>query len=302
MSDGGEGMLDAFGGANQSSVVTGPLGHPVEVRWRLQPDGLAVIESAAVCGLALAGGPSGNDPMAATTAGVGELLVEAVGQGANKVVIGLGGSATTDGGAAARAVIDGAGVQFGATCSLEICCDVTTRFTAAAKIFGPQKGATPAQVELLTVRLERLRAELLEATGRDLDLEAGTGAAGGLGGGLALCGGVLRSGFDAIAEARGLLGALTNADLAVTGEGRLDASSLAGKVVSGVVGLAGGCGTFVLVVAGRVDPGIDLGPGVHVIDLSARFGERTSFDQTTWCIQQVVTEFLSGATPLGGLS
>lgn len=291
MSDGGEGMLEAFGGANRTNVVTGPLGVPVSAQWRLEPNGLAVIETAQACGLELAGGATGNDPIAATTRGVGELLIEAVRAGATRIIAGLGGSATTDGGGGARSALEAAGVRFGEACVLEICCDVSTPFTKAAEVFGPQKGATSNQIVELTERLEGIRRLAMQA-GRDLDTEPGTGAAGGLAGGLALAGGVLQSGFETIARARGLDRMIGGGDLVVTGEGKLDASSLTGKVVGGVVGLARRAGARVVIIAGRVEPGLDLGERVQVIDLSATFGVDRSMGETVECIERAMTDAL----------
>ena len=131
----------------------GPLGDPVSAPWRLR-NGTAVIEMALASGLALVGGPDDNDPIAATTHGTGELIAAALDAGAKRIIVGMGGSATTDGGlGAVRAVwVPGRlrGVQ------LVAACDVRTAFVDAARVFAPQKGATPAQVALLTRRLERL--------------------------------------------------------------------------------------------------------------------------------------------------
>ena len=153
MADGGEGLLDVLGGPDRSTVVTGPLGDPVEAGWRLDR-GTAVIEMARVAGLELAGGADGNHPLDATTAGVGELILSAVASGARRVVVGLGGSAPTAGGLGA---IDAMGSQARYRgVEILVACDVRTRFTDAAEVFGPQKGATDAHVRLLNGRLERL--------------------------------------------------------------------------------------------------------------------------------------------------
>jgi glycerate kinase len=153
MADGGEGTLEALGGPNRTTSVTGPLGGSVEAAWRL--DGrLAVIEMARASGLELVGGPDGNDPVAASTAGTGELIVAALDSGANRVIVGVGGSATTDGGLAALRALHPLGRLKGI--DLTVACDVRTAFVDAADVFAPQKGATPAQVKLLRRRLERL--------------------------------------------------------------------------------------------------------------------------------------------------
>ena len=154
MSDGGEGSIDALGGPNRTMTVTGPLGDLVEAPWRFAHD-RAVIEMAAASGLTLAGGGEGNDAMAASTYGTGELIAMAVESGARRVLVGVGGSATTDGGLGAlRALFPPARYR---AIELVVATDVRTKFVDAAAVFAPQKGATPSQVELLRRRLERLR-------------------------------------------------------------------------------------------------------------------------------------------------
>src|SRR6202011_2178639 len=147
----------------------------------------AVIEMARASGLLLAGGPDGNDPMNATTRGTGELIAAAPAAGARRIIVGLGGSATTDGGHGALDVLRDRlrGVE------LVVACDVTTRFADAAAEFCPQKGASPAQVALLQRRLERLADDYRTTTGVDVSELAGAGAAGGLAGGLATLGATL---------------------------------------------------------------------------------------------------------------
>src|SRR5579884_906032 len=152
LADGGEGTLDALGGGNRRTRVTGPLGAPVEAAWRLEADGVALLEAAQACGLSLAGGPGRNDPVHATSRGVGELVAAAVAADARRVVVAVGGVATTDGGAGALEAL----APLPLPVPLEVACDVETRFLEAAEVFGPQKGATPEQVRLLRERLERL--------------------------------------------------------------------------------------------------------------------------------------------------
>ena len=240
LSDGGEGLLDVLGGANRSAIVTGPLGRPVEAAWRIERR-TAVIEMARASGLALAGGADGNDPLGATTAGTGELIARAVDQGARRIIVGLGGSATTDGGlGAVEALPSPARLR---TVELEVACDVRTRFVDAAVVFAPQKGASPAQVELLRARLEQLVVRYRDEFGVDVSELDGAGAAGGLAGGLAALGGRLVSGFELVAEHVDLEERACTADVVVTGEGHLDAQSLDGKVVGGVCRLAARDGT-----------------------------------------------------------
>ncbi len=250
MADGGEGTLDALGGPNRTSPVTGPLGAPVEAAWRLA-DGVAVVEAARCAGLVLAGGAAGNRPLDATTRGVGELIAEAVARGARRVLVTVGGVATTDGG---RGALDAVGT-LPPDVDLQVACDVSTRFVDAAAVFGPQKGATPDDVAVLTARLRALREEYRRATGRDVGDLPGGGAAGGLAGGLAALGGRLVAGVDLVADALGIDAALGRADLALTGEGRLDAQSFEGKVVGGVLARAERAGTPCRAVVGVADPG-----------------------------------------------
>ena len=214
LADGGEGTLDALGGANKATVVTGPLGDPVEAAWRLDGQ-TAVIEMAQASGLEVVGGPEGNDAVAASTYGTGELIAAAVERGAREVIVGVGGSATTDGGLGALRALEPAPRLRGV--ELRVACDVRLRFVDAAEVFGPQKGASPAQVELLRRRLERLAQIYLEERGVDVtDLE-GAGAAGGLAGGLASLGARLEPGFDLVADTVDLDERLEGCDLVVTG-------------------------------------------------------------------------------------
>ncbi len=288
MADGGEGTLEVVGGANRTTTVTGPLGDPVEAPWRLHRH-TAVIEMARASGLALVGGAENNDPLGATTYGTGELVEAALDRGARRVLVGVGGSATTDGGLGAlRALYP---TQRLRGVELAVACDVRTRFTDAAEVFGPQKGATPAQVELLRRRLERLRQVYAETYGVDVgDLE-GSGAAGGLAGGLACVGAELCNGFELLAEEVDLYGRIEQADLVVTGEGALDATSLQGKVVGGVAEMAAAAGVPVLIVVGRVD-GSGVPVGGELISLSERFGADAAMADTVALIAQAVTDFL----------
>ena len=294
LSDGGEGVLEAFGGANRRSTVTGPLGTPVEAGWRLAGD-LAVVESAEACGLLVAGGAEGNDPVGATTRGVGELLVQARRAGASRVLLGVGGSATTDGGAGALAVLTAAGLG---AAGVEICCDVETRFPDAARVYGPQKGADPATVVQLTARLAALREDYRQRYGVDVAEVVGSGAAGGLAGGLAAVGARLVPGFDRVVAEVGLAAQVAVADLVVTGEGRLDATSLAGKVVGGVVALARAAGKPVLVVVGVADAdaraALVSGGGVEVRSLVEEVGARRALQDTSAALTEVVRAHLAG--------
>ena len=294
MSDGGEGLLDVFGGPNRSTVVTGPLGRVVDAAWRL--DGhTAIIESAQACGIERAGGRELNDPVAATTAGVGELLTAALDGGARHVIVGLGGSASTDGGLGALRAGPRPGRMKGI--DLVIACDVETSFTDAATVFGPQKGATPKQVELLERRLVTLLSGYQQDYGVDLSGVEGAGAAGGLAGGLVVLGGRIVRGVDAVADQVELDDRLEEVDLVVTGEGFLDGASFAGKVVGGIVERAEWAHKPVLVVVGDADAdGLAAAAACalppQVISLTALHGEDPARAYTTQLIRDEVSRYL----------
>ena len=288
VADGGEGILDALGGVVRHSWVTGPMGAPVEAEWRMLGT-TAVLEMARASGLVLAGGAEGNDPMRATTAGTGELIAAAVAAGARKVVVGVGGSATTDGGLAAVTALQPIARLRGI--ELVVACDVTTRFVQAAEVFAPQKGATSAQVALLTRRLERLAQVYLEDYGVDVTELAGSGAAGGLAGGLAAIGATLVPGFELVADHIGLPDRVAKADLVITGEGFLDEQSFEGKAVGGVLELAAEAEVDAMVIAGQVFAGERTG-AVSAVSLVEQFGEERAFGDTLACIQEAVDQAL----------
>ncbi len=264
LADGGEGTLDALlasrGGSHRQATVTGPLGDPVVAEWGVLTGGTAVVEMATASGLALM--ITDVDPLRASTRGTGELIAAAIRSGAREVIVGVGGSATTDGGLAALEVL---GWTLGRT-KVSVACDVSTRFLDAAKVFAPQKGASEAQVALLARRLARLAEEYERRTGVDVREIPGGGAAGGLAGGLAAIGAQLEPGFDVVAGAVGLEDAFEDVELVVTGEGRLDAASFEGKVVGGVLEWAGDAGVpHCVVIAGQAtrEARDELGVRVH---------------------------------------
>jgi glycerate kinase len=224
--DGGEGTLDALGGERHREVVADPLGRPVEAEWALLPGGPGVVEAAQASGLGLVAEEE-RDAWAASSRGTGELIVAAARAGAQRVLVAVGGTATTDGGAGALAALDEAGVEV----ELTVLCDVRTPWEDASRVFGPQKGANPEAV----ARLERRLADLADRAPRDPRGVPLTGAGGGLSGGLwAFKGAQLVPGAAYVLDAIGLDAALTGADLCVTGEGRLDEQTLQGKVVAEV--------------------------------------------------------------------
>ncbi len=280
VADGGEGTLEALGGANKTSMVTGPLGDPVQAEWRMQRT-TAIIEMARASGLALVGGRDHNDAMAASTVGTGELIDQALDLGAKKIIVCLGGSATTDGGLGAIRAIHAPQRLRGV--DLLVACDVTTRFADAGVVFGPQKGATPAQVRMLTGRLDRVAQIYRSEFGVDVSAIEGGGAAGGLAGGLAALGGRLVPGFDLVADELDLHDRVVAADLVITGEGFLDAQSFEGKVVGRVQQLAVGLGKPVGAVVGDADPSVV--ERIPVAVMATLFGLERALAEPLWCVE-----------------
>jgi glycerate kinase len=227
LADGGEGTMDvllkAFGGERRSATVADPLGRPVQAEFGLLADGhTAIVESAQASGLHHVGEEE-RDAWAATSRGTGELIAAATEAGAHTVIVTVGGSATTDGGTGALEALEEAGVDP----DIEVLCDVRTPFEDAARVFGPQKGADPDTVERLTRRLHQLAHD----APRDPRGNSMTGAAGGLAGSLwAHRGARLVSGIGYVLDAVGFDERARESRLVVTGEGRLDAQSLDGKV------------------------------------------------------------------------
>lgn len=291
MADGGDGLLDVLGGANRTTIVTGPLGDPVAAEWRLAKD-TAVIEMARASGLALVGGAAANDPMNATTTGTGELIDHALDAGARRIIVGLGGSATTDGGfGAIRAITAVARLK---RVELLVACDVTTTFTDAARRFGAQKGATAAQIEMLTRRLERLVQMFAEDFDADVASVAGGGAAGGLGGALAALGGTLVPGFELVADELDLYDHIADADLVITGEGTLDDTSFDGKVVGGVSALAADADRPTLAVVGA-DERHAIGDlaGLTVVSVTDTVGADLAFAEPKAAVETTAARWLS---------
>lgn len=291
MADGGEGTLDVLGGPNRTTLVTGPLGQPVEAAWRLHR-GVAVIEMARASGLTLAGGPTKNDPLNASTQGVGELIDTALNAGANKIIVCLGGSATTDGGLGALKAI-GTPARLLAVEFL-VACDVDTLFTDAAKVFAPQKGATPAQVGMLTGRLEQLAQRYERDYGVNIARIPGSGAAGGLAGGLAALGAKLIPGFDIVAEENGFDEAVKEHDIVITGEGLLDDTSFDGKVVGSVLDYAQDAKTRTIAIVGDIDEAMDssLQAEIEAVSITEMFGADMALQQVLRCVEDATTEVL----------
>ncbi len=258
-SDGGPGFVDVLAsrlGERRAETVCGPLADDVRAEWVLDAaTRTAYLECAQACGLALLGGPpTPETALAAHSRGVGQLVAAALDAGATQIVVGLGGSACTDGG---RGLLDELGGfevarQRLADVELVAACDVEYPLVGpwgAARVFGPQKGADRDTVAALEDRLSGWAAELDAAAGRPVSAESGAGAAGGLGAALLALGGRVQSGASIIAEHTGLADDLAAADLVITGEGKFDEQSLRGKVVGT---LARTSQVPVVVLAGQV--------------------------------------------------
>jgi glycerate kinase len=290
MADGGEGTAEALiaatGGRWTEAEVTGPLGERRRARFGLLGDGAtAVLEMAEASGLALVPADRRN-PEVTTTIGTGELLLAAVRAGASRVVLGIGGSATNDGGAGfAQALgfrlLDPSGADLPpgggalarldrivppvhpplAGVAIEVACDVQNPLCGpdgASAVYGPQKGATPETVRRLDANLGHLATVIGRDLGRSVAGVPGAGAAGGLGAGLlAFTGARLRPGIDVVIDAVGLRSRLAGADLCLTGEGAIDRSSAFGKAVAGVARAAGAAGVPVLAIGGTLGPGFE---------------------------------------------
>lgn len=288
IADGGEGTLEVLGGPNRTNRVTNPLGKPVDAQWRLSRD-LAVIEMARASGLSLVGGKLNNDVIAASTIGTGELIDTALNDGAKRIIVCVGGSATVDGGLGAIRAIKSAarlrGVEF------LVACDVRAKFTDAAKLFGAQKGATPAQIEFLTSRLHALVQTYKDEFGVDVSEIEGSGAAGGLAGGLAALGAKLVPGFDIVADEVGLHEHINNCDFVITGEGFLDEESFNGKVVGGVQQLAMKANKPVAVICGDAQQAQR--SRIEAISLVESFGQEAAIRQTLTCIEKAAGELLA---------
>jgi glycerate kinase len=261
VADGGEGTLEALAPAMEAELrtarVSDPLGRAVEAQFAIR-DGTAVLETAAASGLDLVA-ERDRDAVAASTSGTGELILAAVAAGARVVYLGVGGSATTDGGAGAiRAIEHGGGLR---QTRLVVLCDVRTPFEQAARVFGPQKGASAEEVGRLTRRLAALARRLP----RDPRGVAMTGAAGGLSGGLwGEFGAELVAGAPFVLDALDFDRRMRDARAVVTGEGKLDQQSLAGKAVSEVSTRARQAGVPSYAIVGRRE--LDAF-GMRVLDL-----------------------------------
>lgn len=299
VADGGEGTVDCFiqamGAQRVEVTVTNALGEKSAAAYA-RLDELAIIEMAAAAGLPQVG--ARRCPGTATTYGVGELIVHAVGSGCKRILLGLGGSATNDGGCGCAAALgvgflDADGQSFipvGDTLGrigridtakaeellhgveLTIMCDVTNPLygpTGAAYVFAPQKGADAEKVKRLDAGLRHFGDVIRSQLGIDVSAMPGAGAAGGMGAGcVALLGGIIQSGIDAVLDVTGFDRQLEGADLVITGEGRIDSQSADGKVISGVARRTRAKGIPLIAIAGGI---ADSAGAVYDIGVSAMF-------------------------------
>jgi len=287
VSDGGDGLLAVLetGGdlVRHTCTVSGPLGEPLEAPLLYSAQRrLAVLEMATAAGLALLP-PDALDPLHATTRGVGELLLQALDLGAQRIILGIGGSASSDGGTGLAVALGARFLDAGerelpgnaaalqriaridlerldprlAQLHIEVVCDVDIPLLGehgAARVFAPQKGASPAQVAAIEAGLENLAARIEQQLGRDIRRLRGGGAAGGLGAGLvAFLQAELRPGAELVLELSGFEAALAGADLVLTAEGRLDRQTACGKAPAAVARAAGRHGIPCLALAGSLD-------------------------------------------------
>ncbi len=256
VADGGEGtveaLVDTLGGHLEWAEVSDPLGRPVKASYGVAGD-LAIIESAAACGLTLLTKEERN-PLVTSTKGLGELIMAAIDKGCRKFLIGLGGTATNDGGMgmirAEEFLEKTKGMKF------TVACDVDTPYIGehgASRVFGPQKGASEQDVEILEERLGGYALTILKETGVDVRDIAGAGAAGGLGGAFrAYLGAELKRGVDLVLDQIDFDSKIRGADLVITGEGCSDYQTLKGKTASGVLERAKRQGIPVALVSGAV--------------------------------------------------
>jgi glycerate kinase len=291
MADGGEGTVDALVAATSGRIVTvkvtGPLGEPVEAFFGILGDGTtAVIEMAAAAGLHLVP-PQKRNPLVTTTYGVGELIKAALDMGCRKLIVGIGGSATNDGGAGMAQALgaklldeNGKEIGFGGgelgklaridltgldkrleEAEILVACDVTNPLTGpngASAVYGPQKGATPEMVKVLDENLRKFAEIIRRDLGVDVEHVPGAGAAGGLGAGLmAFCRAKLQRGIDLVIEAVKLDERVAKTDLVITGEGKLDFQTGFGKVPYGVAQVAKRHGKPVIAIVGQLGEGAE---------------------------------------------
>ncbi len=289
IADGGEGtatvLTEAVGGATRDVTVTGPLGAPVKATYGVSADGItAYMDMASAAGITLLDADE-RDPLCATTYGVGEMIAHALENGCRRIVMGIGGSATNDGGAGMLQALgfglfeeNGEPIAWGARglaslayittdgalaalsqCEILVACDVTNPLcgeNGCSAVYGPQKGATPAMIQDMDAWLARYAALVKEVIPTADDTAAGAGAAGGIGFALgSFLNAKMQSGIALVAAETGLSDKIAQADIVITGEGRLDAQTAMGKAPVGIARLAKAHGKPVIAFAGGVTDG-----------------------------------------------
>jgi glycerate 2-kinase len=291
MSDGGEGFRDAFEGNVVTVEVPGALGDLVHSRITLRhtTTGVqAVLEVADVVGRHLLTSPTREQAFSADSAGVGHLILMSAALGAASVLIGCGGSSTSDGGLGCYLVLEEAG---GLPVPVTAATDVTARFSGLSR-YAQQKGVHPDDLGALGQRLDEIRSRYVRDHGVDVELLQRAGASGGIPGALAAQGAQLVSGFDAVVEAVALKERVRRSSLVVTGEGRFDGGSLEGKVTVGMAELVGGVGPL-LVLCGSIEADAAQVfaarfPNAKLVSLVNRYGESDAFDHTVACVEAAV--------------
>ena len=273
LADGGEGTLDILAGALGASMYTAtvhdPLSRPVIAKFAIAGD-TAIVESAQAIGLALLS-PAERNPLIASSKGLGELLLAAQAEGCSRIIVTLGGSATCDGG---KGMLDVPGIEALKGLDIELLVDVNAPFTGpygAARVFAPQKGAFPEDVEILEERMIIQAARLFEDTGVDVTDLPGAGAAGGIAGALvAVLGAVLHNGIDRVLDLVRFDELIQDADLIITGEGKSDAQTIMGKVPMGVLKRVNTYNEDV--------PGSPVGKQIPVVLVSGRIEDRSKLE------------------------
>ncbi len=295
MSDGGEGFTDVFSGERLTLRAQNPWGGvtPVPaVRARLAGVDTGIFELAEVVGRHHLINPTHEQASAASSAGVGEVLLALANLGVDEILLGCGGTATSDGGLGCYDLLSAAS---GVPCPVRAATDVTTTFLEARR-FATQKGVDPERLNEIDARLEQARARYRDEHGVDVARHERTGAAGGIPGALFALGAELVDGFTLVSTLTDLENRIHSSALVITGEGRLDATSLEGKVTAGVAALAHSVPT--LVICGSAEPEaarafVERFPNAQVLSLEARFGAARAHREVLACVAEVVSDYLT---------
>ena len=292
VSDGGEGFSECFDGDDTIVTVSDPFGVPQRVSWK-RSDNQAIVEVAKVVGYIAI--KDKRRPLDASSFGVGELLAAIQKTEIKKILVGCGGSITTDGGFGLVAALGG--VPFAHDLSVLALVDTRTPFNSAPRVFAPQKGATPVQVALLERRFAYLETFYRHRFDRDLGAIVGSGAAGGVSGALWALGGEIAMTVDYTIKSHRVRSLVAGSDLVLTGEGYLDGPSLAGKVVGAVLEVAQEEKKNVVVIVGDADPEVRLQleeqyPLVRVVSLVEEFGHASAMEQTKTVFMETISRYV----------